>query len=108
MFHRDLILSDTAVFTFERITGPIAGGARRLVVSSCSLPSCGVRCVWLDESLTQATLFTRLEASFARFGGVSRQLALRNIRPFGRPARDDESPWLRPFLRFCRHLAASR
>ena len=85
MFYRDLIFNDTAVFTFERITGPIAGGARRLVVSSCSLPVCGVRCLWLDENLTQATLFTRLEASFARFEGVPRQLALRPIRPFGRP-----------------------
>lgn len=100
----DPVPSDLAVFSFYRIHGPIGGGARRLVVSSCSLPASALRCLWLDENLTQPTLFTRLEASFVSFGGVPREVALRPTRPFGQPARDDQSPWLRPFLRFCRHF----
>jgi hypothetical protein len=97
----------TGVFSFFRILVPIGRGARCLVLSTCLLPCTKARGVWLDATLTQETLFLRLENAFRDFGGVPRRLATRTIRPLGRPAADDECPWSRSYLRFCAHFGCA-
>lgn len=99
-----LLPSSAALFSFDRVTVPVGKGAARIVVSTCILLDGQQRCIWADRNLTQETLFTRLETSFSRFGGVPRYIALRAVRPLGQP--DDDNPWLRPFRRFCAHYAS--
>ncbi|MHB1938977.1 MAG: Mu transposase domain-containing protein [Acidobacteriaceae bacterium] len=100
------IPSSAAVFSFARVTAAVGKGAERIVVSTCLLPDGQQRYTWADRNLTQEALFTRLEASFVRFGGVPRYIAVRSVRPFGHPAPDDVNPWLRPFRRFCSHYGS--
>lgn len=93
-----------ASFSFFRVVTPLGQGARRLIVSTCVLPWSQERGFWLAPNLNQETLFLHLEAAFRSFGGVPRHLATRTVRPLGRAAADGESPWSRPFLRFCAHF----
>ena len=104
MFTPSTIPGQMAILSFDRIVAPLAKGACRFVVTSCSLPWSQERRLWLDAALSQETLLVHLEDAFRSFGGAPRQLATHAKRPLSKATADDGCPWSNLFMRFCAHF----